>query len=233
MTDEDRTGSDDSEDLDYIVSEEYSDTVTSEDSAEESDDQSWLYEDLEGPNDDIFYETSHRRTEGPPAKVNLPGDVGWYSDVDDDNELNSLKGSSDETDDTRYPDYKECMIKNLKLIVRMKFPNSQVFKEYLREFNVVHGYDIRYIRKENARITAVCRHGCTWRIHASPFRGTPTFQIKTLEGKHTCGWNYSNKQATSKYLGKKFVDEVSDDPSISIASFKKKIRRVIMVYASR
>ncbi|XP_028060305.1 uncharacterized protein LOC114263920 [Camellia sinensis] len=119
------------------------------------------------------------------------------------------------------------------LVVGMKFPNPQVFKEYLREFNVVHGYDIRYIRNESARIIVVCRHGCTWRIHASPFGGTTTFQIKTLEGKHTCERHYNNKQANSKYLGKNFVDEVRDDPSINIASFKKKVRREIMVDASR
>ena len=124
---------------------------------------------LEGPNDNIFDETSHRRTEGPPPKVNLPDDVGWYLDVDDDDELLSLKGSSDKADDAGYPEYKECMMKNPKLVVGMKFPNHEVFKEYLREFNVVHGYDIRYIRNENARITAVCRHGCTWRHVSSKY----------------------------------------------------------------
>ncbi|XP_028052883.1 prostatic spermine-binding protein-like [Camellia sinensis] len=131
--DEKRTDSNDSQDLDYIVSEEYSDTETSEDSAKENDDQSWMYEDLGGPNDDIFYETSHRKTKGPPPpKVNIPDDVGWYSDVDDDDdddddELISLKGSSDEGDDAGYPEYKEGMMKDPKLVVGMKFPSPQVF----------------------------------------------------------------------------------------------------------
>ncbi|KAL7176505.1 hypothetical protein ACSBR2_029937 [Camellia fascicularis] len=235
LADEVKTYSDSSKDFDYIVSEEYSNTNTSEDSAEESDDQSWLYEDLEGPNGDIFDETSHRRTEGPPPTVNEADNVGWYTDPDDDNELISLKGSPDEEDeaDDGYPEYKEVMMKDPKLVVGMKFPSPQVFIEYLREFNVINGYDIRYIRNKSARITAVCRHNCSWRIHASPLRGTTTFQIKTLGGKHICGRPYNNKQANSKYLGKKFVDEVRDDPNINVDSLKKKVRREIIVDASR
>ncbi|KAF5940837.1 hypothetical protein HYC85_022004 [Camellia sinensis] len=93
FADKERTYNDSYKDLNYIVSEEYSNTETFKDIVEESDDQSWLYEDLEGPNDDVFDETSHKRTEGPP------NDVGWYTDLDGDNELISLKGSSDEEDD--------------------------------------------------------------------------------------------------------------------------------------
>ncbi|KAL7202554.1 hypothetical protein ACSBR1_034095 [Camellia fascicularis] len=215
LADEERTYNDDSEDLDYIVSKENSNTETSEDSAEKSDDQSWLYKNLEGLNDYIFDETSHRRTEGPPPTVNQEDDASWYLDPNDDDELISLKGSSDEEDeaDDRYPKYRAGMMKDPKLVVGMKFPNPQVFREYLREFNVINGYDIRYIRNESARITAVCRHN--------------------YRGKHTCRRPYNNKQANSKYLGKKFVDEVRDDPDINIASLKKKVRREIMVDASR
>jgi len=212
LADEEGTYSDDSEDLDYIVSEENSNTETSKGSGEESDDQSWLYEDLKGPNDDIFDETSRRRTKGRPPTVNQVGDVGWYSDFDDDDELISLKGSSNEEDETDggYPEYKAGMMKDHKLVVGMKFPSSQVFREYLREFNVINGYDIRYIRNESAMITAVCRHNCSWRIHASLLGATTTFQIKSLEGKHTYGRHCNNKQANSKFSGKKFVDEVRD-----------------------
>ncbi|KAG5546978.1 hypothetical protein RHGRI_012869 [Rhododendron griersonianum] len=217
----------DSEDSDYVASEEDNDEV--------SDDASWMYEDLEGPDDDIFEVNSYRKVgEQPqpqPTNADVNTDEKWYSDPEDEDNL-SLKGSSDEEGDG-HPEFKDFHMANPILVEGMKFTGARQFREFLKEWNVVNGYDIEYKKNESTRITAVCRYGCTWRIHGSPIMRTTTFQIKSITGEHECGRQYDNRQANSSYIGKKLLDEIKDNPTINIASFKNKIRRKIMVDASR
>ncbi|KAG5540314.1 hypothetical protein RHGRI_020523 [Rhododendron griersonianum] len=224
----------DSEDSDYVASEEDNDEVSDDD--EVRDEASWMYEDLEGPDDDIFEVNSHRKVgEQPqpqPTNADVDIDEKWYSDPEDEENL-SLKGSSDEEGDGN-PEFKEKIhMANLILVEGMKFTGARQFREFLKEWNVVNGYNIEYKKNESTRITAVCRYGCTWRIHASPIMRTTTFQIKSITGEHECGRQYDNRQANSSYIGKKLLDEIKDNPTINIASFKNKIRRKIMVDASR
>ncbi|KAH7842834.1 hypothetical protein Vadar_009640 [Vaccinium darrowii] len=129
---------------------------------------------------------------------------------------------------------------NPKLVEGMKFSGPRQFREFLKEWNVANGYDIKYTKNESSRITSVCKYdikykknGCTWKIHASPIGRITTFQIKTIKRKHKCGMQYDNKQANSSYLGKKLVNEIKHNPTINISSLKNKIRRNIMVDASR
>ena len=75
-------------------------------------------------------------------------------------------------------------MENPVLKIGMKFSNAQVFRQAMKEWNVQNGYDIKYIRNENKRITAFCKVECGWRIHASPMQGEKTFQIKSLEPNH-------------------------------------------------
>ncbi|KAF7128017.1 hypothetical protein RHSIM_Rhsim11G0080600 [Rhododendron simsii] len=185
----------DSEDSNYVASEEDNDEVR--------DDDSWMYEDLED--------------------VNI--DEKWYSVLE---ENLSLKGSSDEEGD-RHPEFKEKIhMANPILVEGMKFTGARQFREFLKEWNVVNGYDIEYKKNESTRITTVCRYGCTWRIHASPIMRTTTFQIKSIIEEHEGGRQYDNRPANSSYIGKKLLDEIKDNPTINITSFKNKIRRKIM-----
>ncbi|KAL6991518.1 hypothetical protein U1Q18_009630 [Sarracenia purpurea var. burkii] len=67
----------------------------------------------------------------------------WYSDPGDEDDLVSLQGSSDDEEGDNFPIFRETVhMKDRKLILRMKFPTPQIFREFLREYNVVHGYVI-------------------------------------------------------------------------------------------
>lgn len=190
---------------------------------------------MEGPDDDIFDINSHNRVnEQPRSNVQqVDEEANWNSEPENDDELKSLKGSDDEESNEQVEFNEKVHMKNPELICGMKFPNAQTFRKYLKEWNVVHGYDIEFDKNESSRITAKCRLGCTWRIHASKVGKEATFAIKTIKGTHECGRQYSNKQADSRYLGKTIVDEVKDNPGIDIPSLQKKIRRNIMIDASR
>lgn len=146
-----------------------------------------------------------------------------------------MRGSDeDEVVKEKHIWFNDSMMHNPKLVVNMKFPSPQVFRQYLKEYNVKYGYDIKYLKNENKRITAKCKHGCTWRIQASPIgRFGKTFQIKSLKGEHNCGRHYDNGHVNSSYLGRKFADEVRDNPDINPNVLKKKIRRKIMINVSK
>ena len=78
--------------------------------------------------------------------------------------LVSLKGFLDQEGDI-YPKYKEKVhMMEPKLNLGIKFPNPQVFREFLKEYNVFNCHDIKYIKNESVRI----RHRRSWRVHASP-----------------------------------------------------------------
>lgn len=102
---------------------------------------------------------------------------GWYSEVDEDDDIENLNESLKET--PRFPIYSEGEnMKNRDLEVCMKFPNISVFREALRDWLVRNGYELHFLKNERARITGKCKaEGCNWRIHASVVQGGPLFQV--------------------------------------------------------
>ncbi|KAL3502854.1 hypothetical protein ACH5RR_037303 [Cinchona calisaya] len=115
------------------------------------------------------------------------------------------------------------------LVVGQKFRNFRVFREVLYERNIREGYVVKPTKNESKMITAKCAKGCSWRIHASKIRGETTFQIKTLSRTHTCGREYNNEHVTSRYLAKKYLDKLRDEPDIGNISFVKDVKRDLMV----
>ncbi|KAG8364372.1 hypothetical protein BUALT_Bualt19G0122000 [Buddleja alternifolia] len=154
----------------------------------------------------------------------------WYSDIEED-DLESMRGSDDEgppsfvwSDDTD--------MKTFEMIVGLQFPSRKKYREVLRDWAVRKGWDLKFTCNEAAKITAICKHGCDWRIHASPIMKTSTFQLKSLRGGHTCAHRYENKQANYKYLGKRLENIIRDNLVEGLESLKNKIRRDVEVECS-
>ena len=105
----------------------------------------------------------------------------------------------------------------------MKFATPQIFRKAMPESNIQHGYVIKYIRNANSRITVVCKHGCGWRLHASPMQGERTFQIKSFQPKHACGRSYNNHLVNSTYLAHKYMDKFRNDPNIKVGPMQKTV----------
>ncbi|KAG8381900.1 hypothetical protein BUALT_Bualt05G0020900 [Buddleja alternifolia] len=59
-----------------------------------------------------------------------------------------------------------------------------------------------------------------------------TYQIKSLKGEHTCSHTTENKQADYKYIGKRILHFIEDNPDESLESLKNKIRRDIQAECS-
>ena len=67
-----------------------------------------------------------------------------------------------------------------KLKKGMKFPNSKVFREALREYAIKKPVDIKFKLNEKKKISVYCINECGWRCYASQLPGELTFQIKTF-----------------------------------------------------
>ncbi|XP_012844383.1 PREDICTED: uncharacterized protein LOC105964420 [Erythranthe guttata] len=222
-----------------------------------SDCDSWMAEDFEGPNDDdIFVERpedhahqelkrmrvvmqeSAQKTNAQTYDIDQLGssnEQDWYSDVesDSDSDLENLKGSDHEGDgyelwkEKNYPNMNEFEMK-----IGMKFANRAIFREVLRDWVVRNGWDLSFKKCERHKITAICKKGCNWKIHASSVMKTLVFQVKSIKGSHKCARTMDNKQATYKYIGKRIVDVVRDNPCESLETLKRKIWRDIQVDCS-
>ncbi|KAG8367337.1 hypothetical protein BUALT_Bualt16G0061700 [Buddleja alternifolia] len=198
-----------------------------------SDCPSWMLEDFEGPmDDDIFAnkasdhaitifktlrafikEKKKRRAAKRQLELIIRRDVdgeGWFSDApaEEEDDIESLRGSDDER------------------IVHPKY------REVLRDWAVRNGWDLKFIANEKKKITAVSKHGCSWRIHASHRQGSTTYQVKTLRGVHACSYKTENAQANYKYIGKRIENMVRDNPNEGLESLKKKIKRDVGIECS-
>lgn len=138
-------------------------SYNSQNEDDDSDCESWMAEDFEGPNDDdIFVERpeDHSQQEFGRIRVlmrenasavdtNQPDGKEWYSDVesDSDGDLDSLKGSDDE--DVGYD------MANFEMKVGMQFPNRATYREVLRDWVVRKGWDLSIQKCERDKITAI------------------------------------------------------------------------------
>ncbi|KAG8369483.1 hypothetical protein BUALT_Bualt14G0018400 [Buddleja alternifolia] len=139
---------------------------------------------------------------------------GWYSDVEEENEddLDALRGSDEEGE--RYAVWNDGMEKRgVDLFVGLQFAKRKKYKEVLKDWVVRRGWDLKFLKSERDKVTAICKNGCDWRIHASPVMKTSTYQIKSIKGKHICNHRTDNMQADYKYTGKRIQHFIKDNPN--------------------
>ncbi|KAL0419922.1 UNVERIFIED_CONTAM: hypothetical protein Sradi_1405700 [Sesamum radiatum] len=85
------------------------------------------------------------------------GEHEWASEAENENDLVSLEGSEG-SDTEKHPVYKEsASMKNLNLVVGMKFENAAQFRVVLRDWCIRNGIDLEFLRNEAKRVTAKCK----------------------------------------------------------------------------
>ncbi|XP_028103349.1 uncharacterized protein LOC114302516 [Camellia sinensis] len=214
----------------------------------DSTDPKWMNDGLEGSEDeDIFAYVD--KDVGVETNMDVETNLGVESNVENEPnasrsnewcsdqyfEMHTLYGSSDEEKfDDRFAEFNEDvdMVKP-KLKVGMKFKNAQVFRNALKEWQVHQRYDLKWVRNENKRITAMCKQECGFRIHASLMQNESTFQVKSLQPVHSCGRTYDNHLVTLRYLSQKYLERLKNSPNIDILAMQKDIHRELMVDVSK
>ncbi|KAL4286054.1 hypothetical protein AHAS_Ahas19G0047800 [Arachis hypogaea] len=59
---------------------------------------------------------------------------------------------------------------------------------------------------------------CKWVCFASKVGGSDCYRIKTLNGKHTCGRNYSRRLASSSWISKRIANNISRGEEMKLAT---------------
>jgi hypothetical protein len=112
----------------------------------------------------------------------------------------------------------------VELEVGLLFVDVNEFRTALRDFVIQEGFEIKRIKNEKARVTAICAaDGCCWRIHASPTPDGKTYKIKTYNPTHSCIRTSKNSNATSTWIAKKLENKIKVDPNMSYAIMKQEL----------
>ncbi|KAL3523040.1 hypothetical protein ACH5RR_015874 [Cinchona calisaya] len=153
--------------------------------------------------------------------------------VSDDEVLNqALNSSNDEVVDD-FPEFNaERELEKPDLVVGQLFNNVAEFRVALKQHAIVNGLSSSVPKMIMIGSLPHVKN-CGWRIHASKFRGSLTFQIKTLDGiPHRCPWSYKNKSANSRGLAQKFIRQIANDPSIRVRNFKQTVKDKLNINVS-
>ncbi|RYR54755.1 hypothetical protein Ahy_A06g030036 isoform B [Arachis hypogaea] len=164
-------------------------------------------------------EYDNAQTGGVDAAVN---DAAVRDDVEvgeifkgyETEDIDSFEGDSDDMiKKRRYPKYNEAkMNREYVFKVGLEFKSLGQFKDAIREHALLNGRDIRYIKNDKVRCRVGCRGKkgkCRWMAFASKVGGSNCFWLKTLNGKHTCGRDYSGRLASSSWVSQKIVTNIS------------------------
>ena len=98
------------------------------------------------------------------------------------------------------------------LMKGMKFPNSKVFREVLKEYAIWKPVDIKFKLNEKKKISVYCINECGWRCYASQLPRELTFNLEC-----TCPRSFKHTQVTTSYVAKKFVQDFDKDPNWKVA----------------
>ena len=80
--------------------------------------------------------------------------------------------SNDKDPRDRAPEFnQQTDLRKSDLVLGMKFPNSRVFREALREYVVNKAVDIKFKLNEKTKISIYCKNDCGWRLYASVVYG--------------------------------------------------------------
>ena len=147
----------------------------------------------------------HRNT---TADNDPPLEEGEWIDPPLEDDMESLVGSDDDqlAPAAKEPEFNvQTDMRKPELRKGMKFPNSKVFREVLREYAIKKPVDIKFKLNEKKKISVYCINECGWRCYVSQLPGELTFQIKTFNPECTCPRSFKHSQVTSSYVAKKFM----------------------------
>ncbi|XP_016186198.1 uncharacterized protein LOC107627902 [Arachis ipaensis] len=203
---------------------------------EDNDPQSNAFGGFTGPLND----------EGTAAAGTAEGDEGLregdeqvegISNGYETDDIDSYEGDSDDMiKKRRFPKYNEAeMNREYEFQVGLKFKSLSQFKEAVKEHALLNGRDIRFRKNDRVRCRVVCKgrkEKCKWVCFASKIRGSDCFRIKTLNGKHTCGRNYSGRLASSSWISKKIANNISRGEEMKLATVIQTIQDKYMANIS-
>ncbi|XP_057793597.1 uncharacterized protein LOC131010184 [Salvia miltiorrhiza] len=117
----------------------------------------------------------------------------------------------------------KCDHKNLRITIGMKFQDGYQAREALKTNAIENGWQIHFKRVTKNQMEAYCTSPCKWRCYGSLVTLDDSFIIKIVEGVHTCPRAMRNKQVSSSWIAKKYLNVFRVRPEITVKELGKDI----------
>ncbi|RYR08142.1 hypothetical protein Ahy_B05g075696 [Arachis hypogaea] len=181
--------------------------------------------------------TTDKGAEDNDAPGEMDEEIGDISDGYETEDMDSYEGDSDDMiKKKRFLKYDEAeMCREYQFRVGLEFKTLSQFKEAIKEHALLNGRDVRYKKNDKLRCRVVCKGQkgkCKWICFASKVGGSDCFRIKTLKGKHTCGRSYTGRLASSEWISKKIVNNISRGEDMRLATIIQTIQDKYMANVS-
>nr|CAD1821654.1 unnamed protein product [Ananas comosus var. bracteatus] len=119
-------------------------------------------------------------------------------------------------------------VNNPIMEVGAKYSNVGSFRDALTHFALLNEFEYNLQKSDLLRVTATCaKSNCKWRIHASRLQDSLVFQIKTLQGEHTCtsANRCRNKVATQSWVCNRVIEWLRLEGDLSTTELRKRLQQ--------
>ncbi|KAF7823581.1 uncharacterized protein G2W53_021725 [Senna tora] len=153
---------------------------------------------------------------------------------EDDNHESSNKKRSSKGKRPIYPKHDpKTPFDQVMFELGMEFTNLDTFRQAIRDYAVAGSYDLKFVKNDKLRIRVKCSGKCPFLMYCARDNETNTFQVKTLVDIHKCCRSFRNKHASTKWLAKKIVEKLREQPDISGIDMYDHIKKNYQVQVGR
>ncbi|XP_058766938.1 uncharacterized protein LOC131640561 [Vicia villosa] len=131
---------------------------------------------------------------------------------------------------------KEQFNKNSKFKWGMQFNSLDDFREAIREWIVLNGREITFVKNEGYRVRVECKAKCGYSMLCSRVDQKETFAIKTINDTHTYARVLENRSTNSRLVAKYVVKKMQTTDTVRISDIIQDMRQnysagIIVVWA--
>ncbi|XP_058774772.1 uncharacterized protein LOC131649041 [Vicia villosa] len=107
----------------------------------------------------------------------------------------------------------------------MEFTSLDDFREAIREWTILNGREITFVKNEGYRVRVECKAKCGFLMLCSKVGHKHTYAIKTIKETHTCARVLDNKTANSKWVAKAVVKKMQTYDNLRICDIIQDMRQ--------
>nr|XP_023900754.1 uncharacterized protein LOC112012612 [Quercus suber] len=96
----------------------------------------------------------------------------------------------------------------------MLFTSANQFKDAITEYAVKGGWGVKFVKNDKVMVRAKCQPPCKFTTYLAKLPREMSWQLKTLNIKHTCTRSYKNLRCSANFLAKKLMKKVRRQPKL-------------------